>query len=524
MLANGDCGTSAGGSGADGGGARAAAAAAAAGAAAQPGPQEQQQQQQEEDDEDDAPAPPPPRAACDVCRAQPHKYKCPGCGARTCGLACVAAHKQASRCSGRRDRLAFVPLADFGDRELISDYRLLEEVARADDNAKRHRPPAARPQLPQALAGLVAQARARGVRLLLMPPGMGRRRESTTYYDFRARRLLWRLEWAFPEADAAAVAAMAAQQAQQEQEGGGGVSGGDKPGGGGGGGGAPRRWAPTLPVAKRRRAEEGAAAAAAAAAAGDGTAAAPATAAAASAPAAPDDAAPPRLVLVDARADEDRPLRPLLEAHLAAAPGAGARRLALHAYTAAVEAAGGDVGALAVLMKREPSPVSAPAPFPCPAGRCDIRTADLLAAHHLRPHGPCTTLTSPPPTPQHTTLHDPHSNVCSAPTTPGQRAALPPPRCGRAAARAARRQGRDRVPLPHRCAAGAGRHQVRARRGAAAAAAASAAAGGDAAATAAARRAGAAAAAAAAGAAAAGAAAAGAAAGAARRVHRDWGC
>jgi hypothetical protein len=67
----------------------------------------------------DAPAPPAP-APCDVCSGPPHKYRCPGCGVRSCGLACVRAHKDASGCSGRRDRLAFVPLSEFGDRELMS--------------------------------------------------------------------------------------------------------------------------------------------------------------------------------------------------------------------------------------------------------------------------------------------------------------------------------------------------------------------------------------------------------------------
>jgi hypothetical protein len=53
-----------------------------------------------------------------------------------------------------------------------ADYRWLEEVNRVDDNAKRHRPPTPRRELPQHLGSLVHQARLRGVRLLIMPPGM----------------------------------------------------------------------------------------------------------------------------------------------------------------------------------------------------------------------------------------------------------------------------------------------------------------------------------------------------------------
>ena len=77
------------------------------------------------------PPPPPPqlpsvcahaaaRAMCEQCGAEESKYTCPGCQHRTCSLACVKQHKAASGCSGKRDRLAFVPLKDFDDRHLLS--------------------------------------------------------------------------------------------------------------------------------------------------------------------------------------------------------------------------------------------------------------------------------------------------------------------------------------------------------------------------------------------------------------------
>lgn len=75
-------------------------------------------------------------------------------------------------CDGKRDRLGFVPLTDFNDRHLVSDYRLLEEISRADDVAKRHRPPAPKAQLPPALSTLVYQADRRKIKLMLMSPGV----------------------------------------------------------------------------------------------------------------------------------------------------------------------------------------------------------------------------------------------------------------------------------------------------------------------------------------------------------------
>lgn len=57
---------------------------------------------------------------CGVCQTDPSRYCCPGCGVRTCSLACVKEHKTSTECSGKRNRTEFVPLSDFSDRELLS--------------------------------------------------------------------------------------------------------------------------------------------------------------------------------------------------------------------------------------------------------------------------------------------------------------------------------------------------------------------------------------------------------------------
>ena len=73
-----------------------------------------------------------------------------------------AAHKDASGCSGKRDRTAFVGRSDFDERTFFSDYRFLEEVKLADDVAKRSKPPAPKLELPQFLQTLQYQARRYG--------------------------------------------------------------------------------------------------------------------------------------------------------------------------------------------------------------------------------------------------------------------------------------------------------------------------------------------------------------------------
>eukprot|EP00793_Prasinoderma_coloniale_P000208 PRCOL_00005718-RA len=172
--------------------------------------------------------------ACAQCGA-PAKYTCPGCARRTCSLGCVRAHKAVHGCTGKRDRTAFVPLAEFTDAHLASDYTLLEEAAREGDAAKGRsgrggrgsaadaddaedadelRPPQERPDaaLPRALHVLRAAARERGVSLRFMPPGMGRREANTTRLGGKgggkgakgSRTLHWRVELRFARTNGAA--------------------------------------------------------------------------------------------------------------------------------------------------------------------------------------------------------------------------------------------------------------------------------------------------------------------------------
>jgi len=47
------------------------------------------------------------------------------------GFAGAAEHKEASGCTGKRDRTQYVSLPAFTERQLVSDYQLLEETQRA---------------------------------------------------------------------------------------------------------------------------------------------------------------------------------------------------------------------------------------------------------------------------------------------------------------------------------------------------------------------------------------------------------
>merc|ERR1712224_391479 len=134
---------------------------------------------------------------CEECAELPAKYRCPGCGIQTCSLKCVKGHKERTQCSGVRDKLAYKPMGQLGDRELFTDISFLDDVKRVRDVARKTRPVPPRKDLPHGMKNLRFQARKRGVRLLFLQPGMKRRQENSTFYDRSKDQFSWRIEWHF---------------------------------------------------------------------------------------------------------------------------------------------------------------------------------------------------------------------------------------------------------------------------------------------------------------------------------------
>jgi len=144
---------------------------------------------------------------CQTCRQLPAKYTCPRCSTHSCSAPCVQAHKEKSGCSGHRDRTKYVSLAAFTQLDMLSDYRMLEEVNRAKENMERmaRDAPALHPKerfffMPRerrSLAMAVRNAR-RNVRLLFLPGDLERSLANTSSFDVARRRVLWKLELVFP--------------------------------------------------------------------------------------------------------------------------------------------------------------------------------------------------------------------------------------------------------------------------------------------------------------------------------------
>ncbi|KAH8889399.1 hypothetical protein GQ53DRAFT_600560, partial [Thozetella sp. PMI_491] len=69
---------------------------------------------------------------CAICHTEPKKYKCPGCGIRTCSLPCIQKHKARADCSGQRNPRAFVPAAQLRTQAGVDhDYNYLSSIERA---------------------------------------------------------------------------------------------------------------------------------------------------------------------------------------------------------------------------------------------------------------------------------------------------------------------------------------------------------------------------------------------------------
>ncbi|GFY37831.1 hypothetical protein TNIN_186821 [Trichonephila inaurata madagascariensis] len=138
---------------------------------------------------------------CSTCN-EPSKYRCPKCLTLSCSLNCVKAHKEKSGCDGIRDKTAFVPLEEFKDRHLHSDYHFLEDVIRSLDNAQRlKRNFGFMHFLPPNLFRLQSVAKRRKTELRILPVAFARRKASTTYLRYSDGKIFWKLEWVFPLCD-----------------------------------------------------------------------------------------------------------------------------------------------------------------------------------------------------------------------------------------------------------------------------------------------------------------------------------
>ncbi|CAI8045281.1 Box C/D snoRNA protein 1 [Geodia barretti] len=119
---------------------------------------------------------------CESCGVERGRYKCPGCGVRSCSVQCVKRHKTERRCEGKRSNTNYVSLSEFTTSHLLSDYYFLEEAGRMIDSAHRGLQNIGRDtrERRQRLQRVRTAARKRGISLQLCPQGMVKHQANTS--------------------------------------------------------------------------------------------------------------------------------------------------------------------------------------------------------------------------------------------------------------------------------------------------------------------------------------------------------
>lgn len=57
---------------------------------------------------------------CEICKDKEWIYTCPRCLIHTCSLKCVQHHKKETKCSGTRDKTAYIPLQKYTESHMMS--------------------------------------------------------------------------------------------------------------------------------------------------------------------------------------------------------------------------------------------------------------------------------------------------------------------------------------------------------------------------------------------------------------------
>ncbi|XP_055695026.1 box C/D snoRNA protein 1 [Lutzomyia longipalpis] len=142
---------------------------------------------------------------CEVCQVTDAKYTCPRCEVKTCSLPCLNIHKKELECSGLRDKTRYIPIKKMTTMDYMSDYNFLEECTRFVHKRKRSNGKHLHGDLPQHLHRLRMIVRQRKIQLQFLGRNFTKRKMNGTYYDGRARRIFWTVEWMFLHAEKSIV-------------------------------------------------------------------------------------------------------------------------------------------------------------------------------------------------------------------------------------------------------------------------------------------------------------------------------
>ncbi|GFR69814.1 LOW QUALITY PROTEIN: box C/D snoRNA protein 1-like [Elysia marginata] len=141
---------------------------------------------------------------CQVCCFAAAKYRCPRCEKQTCSLPCVKQHKISSGCSGERDKTAFVDMSLYSDKDLLNDYRFLEDAERklfsnsSFLSGNRRQGPRFSPyHLGKRCKFLMNAAYKRGISLSFVHPALSKNKANTSFFTISTDTIEWHVDWLF---------------------------------------------------------------------------------------------------------------------------------------------------------------------------------------------------------------------------------------------------------------------------------------------------------------------------------------
>jgi len=141
---------------------------------------------------------------CMVCCSAIAKYKCPACETQSCSVNCSTQHKLSTECDGVRSKTKFQRISNMNDFTVLNDYRLIEDatsfVTSVKTNFKMNYTQIGT-DMPHHMRKMKKACQYRRINIRFQPQIFERHEQNTSYYDWGAKNIYWRIKWIFPQAD-----------------------------------------------------------------------------------------------------------------------------------------------------------------------------------------------------------------------------------------------------------------------------------------------------------------------------------
>lgn len=137
---------------------------------------------------------------CEICNLNQSKYTCPKCYLKTCSLECCKKHKEMYNCTGEKDPVVYIDLADMNYDVLMSDYNYLRDVERRTDSVKRKfndnsSSKRSKTDISKNKNLLIKQLKKYDITYEFLPEVFSRSKQNRSYYNKKEDIIYLSIEW-----------------------------------------------------------------------------------------------------------------------------------------------------------------------------------------------------------------------------------------------------------------------------------------------------------------------------------------